>query len=193
MGVFIPNGFGTATIRMQLPGESGPGFNVLGLEREGTLTALQTAQQWGDAINNAGSPWTLLSNQVDTDQVEVRLNIGGELHIAAVALSITGGGADPMAPPQVSYLLKKGSGFAGRANRGRIFLPGVEETAVDPGGALTSGAISALQGAANQFLSDLGSLGQEMVILHENPALTPRVVTSLIVDGRVATQRGRLR
>jgi len=193
MGVFIPEGFGTATVRMQLPGESGPGFNVFGLEREGTLTALQTAQQWGDAINNAGSPWDLLSNQVLTDQVEVRLKIGGELHIAEIPITVVGGGADPMAPPQVSYLVKKLTGFAGRTNRGRFYLPGVEETAVTGAGELTATAISNLQAAANQFLNDLGTLGQEMVVLHENPALTPRPVTALVVDGRVATQRGRLR
>lgn len=193
MGVFIPEGFGTASVRMQLPGESGPGYNVFGLEREGTLTALQTAQQWGDAINNAGSPWTLLSNEVLTDQVEVRLKIGGELHVAAVALTVTGGDASAMAPPQVSWLIKKTTGFAGRSNRGRFFLPGAVEGAIDAGGALTPTALSNLQIAASQFLGDLGTLGQEMVVLHENPALTPRVVTALVVDARVATQRGRLR
>lgn len=71
------------------------------------------------------------------------------------------------------------------------------EANVDDTGALNSTAINAYQPMANEFLINLEALAgvDAMVVLHTTGETTPglpNVVTSLLVDGRVGTQRRRL-
>jgi hypothetical protein len=110
------------------------------------------------------------------------------------------------APPNVAALVQKKTGFGGRGNRGRVYLPwSVNEGEVDEIGQLTAVARTALQTAVDLFYGTLG-VGSNMVIANriydlpwDNPnrqltaLMIGKPVTSLRVDGLVATQRRRLR
>lgn len=97
----------------------------------------------------------------------------------------------------VALLVQKRSDFGGRRNRGRMFMPGVPESAVNEIGELTSTYRNAVQGLLDDWLENLQAGGalntSNMVILHSSAPSTPTVVTSLTCDSRVATQRRRLR
>lgn len=106
--------------------------------------------------------------------------------------SDNGGQSGSAMPPNVAYLIKKGTASGGRRNRGRMYLPGVAEANVDDTGLLNSVFLAA---AGADFASFIGFLTAEllpMVILHDGPG-APTVVTSFQLDARAATQRRRLR
>jgi hypothetical protein len=58
---------------------------------------------------------------------------------------------------------------------------------------LSGGAVTAYQTAVDGFLDDIATAGGQMVIFHPLPATAFSLVTSLHVETRLATQRGRLR
>jgi len=103
-----------------------------------------------------------------------------------------GGDLAGVATPQVAFLLRKRTAMGGRMNRGRMFLPGVPEGAVDGAGVVVPEMITDLQTACDAFLAAIDTLEGEMVILH-SASSDPTSVISLQADSRVATQRRRLR
>lgn len=108
------------------------------------------------------------------------------------AQDIAGPASVGVAPPNVTFLVRKRTALGGRANRGRLFLPGVAEAAVQNGGEIAAGTIAALQTACNDWLAGLTTLQMPMVLLH-NASSDPTDVSQLVVDSTAATQRRRLR
>lgn len=113
--------------------------------------------------------------------------------------------------PNTAYLVNKVTALGGRRNRGRMFLPGVFDGAVDDSGLVASGTVTQIQTALDDFLASMSIFGLSLLILH-SPAYTwglvnnqprriysstpppdPTPVTALIMTGMVATQRRRLR
>lgn len=92
-----------------------------------------------------------------------------------------------------------------------MFLPGVGEAYVSPGGVLTGAKVTAIQAALDDYLASMTTTGVPMVLLHDPstvwvleggqpkrvpvagaiPAPTP--VTGLSISSIVATQRRRVR
>lgn len=127
-----------------------------------------------------------------------------------VASGIAGGaGAGAVGPPSVAYLIRKLTAMGGRKGAGRLFQPGVAEANVDNSGAVLGSFLTTLQTAWTAFLNGLNSVSLPMYLIHSDgtyltiengeavtrvvTAVMPTEVTSLSVDGRVATQRRRLR
>jgi hypothetical protein len=101
-----------------------------------------------------------------------------------------------LAPQNVSFLAKKATAFAGKAFRGRMYLPCVVEGIVDNNGIVGASTITAMNLRLTNLLSNLASalaFPAPMVLLHSNPLIDPTTVTSLTMDTMVATQRRRLR
>ena len=173
-------------------------------------SANNSAQQWAEGIHDA---WGfVMQDRLTTEAAWTRVTTlkgdgsttpesgedGSPVYQGDFAMSA--------APPNVAALVQKKTGFGGRANRGRVYLPwSVNEGEVDEIGQLTAVARTALQTAVNSFYNT-PSVGPFMVIANrtydlpwDNPnrqltALTiGKPVTSLVVDGLVATQRRRLR
>lgn len=98
-------------------------------------------------------------------------------------------------PPNVSVLVLKQTGFGGRANRGRMFLPGFREDSVDASGIIDPTKLGNLQDALDDFFGSLTSLNLEPSLLHSesSPVATPTEVLSFVASNKVATQRRRLR
>jgi len=106
----------------------------------------------------------------------------------AVGGTATGGAA----VPQAAYLVRKIAAVGGRANTGRMYLPGVSESKVDGAGTVDSTFRNGRQTEMNTFLDDLGAADIGFVILHANGS-TPTDVTALLFEGKIATQRRRLK
>jgi len=107
---------------------------------------------------------------------------------AGVVGTVSGDGT----APQVAYLVKKLTALGGRKNRGRMYLPGPNESKVDADGSVISAFISSSQSSLDNFMTDTGAADIGIVILHTDLS-TPTDVTSLVMEPKVATQRRRLK
>lgn len=117
----------------------------------------------------------------------------------------------PFSSAQVCYLVHKNS-TSGRGQRqGRWYVPDVAEGNVDDNGNVTAGAITSITNEANQFRTDVGSyeyvvgsgihpVALRTVHVHKPVRTDPTTwtwtsstVDNVVCDGKVATQRRRLR
>lgn len=124
----------------------------------------------------------------------------------ASGAAVVGGTVQNSVPPNVAVLMKKATGFGGRKNRGRMYFPWyVDVTHVDEAGIIAGATVAALQTASTGFVADLTAAGVPFIIV--NKTIVPAVgsskayvsaytigpdVTSLTIEGQVATQRRRL-
>lgn len=190
----IPVGYGEATVRINTVAQGGPAYVVFGYEVGIGSDATASATNIADTLNNnPGLPTFLVTTYV-IDEVVVRQN-DGDPFLATATASVNAPGLFGSSPasPQVSTLIQKLTGFAGKQARGRMYVPGLNRDEISVTGTIGSTRLSQLQTAADQFLIDLTTNGCPMVLLHTSPAVPPTVVTSLNVDDLVATQRRRLR
>jgi hypothetical protein len=74
-----------------------------------------------------------------------------------------------------------------------MYLPGVQEDTVNDGGLVVGATLVNLAATAAAALSNWATSGAELVILHTDPADTPRPVVELAPAPLIATQRRRLR
>jgi hypothetical protein len=103
--------------------------------------------------------------------------------------------------PQVAALIRKKTNFAGKAMRGRMFLPGIVESDLDHLGKLTSTVRGNLQTAVDQMYADLTTFGKVMLAhscSYDDATQQPCIprswteVTKFEVDEMSATQRRRM-
>jgi hypothetical protein len=103
--------------------------------------------------------------------------------------------ANQSVAPNTSYLITKSTAAGGRAGRGRMFVPGCQETEVTSGGVVAPARQSALNTALEAFRGELISEGHPAVLLHgeDSPLTVPNPITGFDCQSLVATQRRRLR
>ena len=111
---------------------------------------------------------------------------------ADVATTLLGSHADAPGGAQVSMLIGKVSSLGGRRGRGRMYIPAIPESKIDPGGTLDATYASSAQTQATATLSAMLTNNVPMVLLHNDETI-PTPVTSLAVSNIVATQRRRQR
>ncbi|MQB02229.1 MAG: hypothetical protein GEU78_18625 [Actinobacteria bacterium] len=143
------------------------------------------------------APLSLLS-KVDASniltQVNVYRNVGGPpFFVGQWNGSLAGGaGGTGQAIPNVSVLVQKQTGLAGRRNRGRMYVPGIQAGGIGDDGVIDATQLTSWQAAADVWF-DAADAILPLVILHETPPDTATPVLSLSVQALVATQRRRLR
>lgn len=150
----------------------------------------------GDEMDNNVliGPAVMKVGQGTTDLIEVTAAGSGDF----------GASAGTYMPPQVSILLKKTTGNAGRKNRGRMYVPfAAPIAAVAENGSVTADYVAGFQTLADSFLDALTAAGAPMCIANKtfNTPLPPHhvthidsgpLVTALHVESLVATQRRRV-
>lgn len=114
------------------------------------------------------------------------------------AKPIVGPGSSEVAPPNVSYLVKKLGPLLVGQRTGRMYLPGIPESAVDENGVIAPATVTALQDLLDDFLSGLDGAGvNNLVLVHfTGPTDTTGTVSqinSLALQNVAATMRRRLR
>lgn len=107
-------------------------------------------------------------------------------------------GTDTLEPltQNCALLVQKRTGLAGRANRGRMYLPGLlAQDNVSPNGQIDPTSLGELQTSFTAWYDDLlveASTGiTDLLVLH--PVGAGTVITAFVVDDVLATQRRRLR
>ena len=108
-------------------------------------------------------------------------------------MNIAGNDPGPAAPPNLAILVKKQSVMGGHRGVGRFYLPGCAENKVDENGVLEATLVTDIQTRCDAFLHALEISAIPMMLFHNRPTDTPSKVTNLVVDGRAATQRRRMR
>jgi hypothetical protein len=105
-------------------------------------------------------------------------------------------------PANCATLVHKTTARGGRRGRGRFYIPwSASNTGTGEGGVLGSSDVTAVQNAVNSWRTDVATRVGPLVLLHRASAIgtqhpttpgPPNVITNMIVDPLVATQRRRL-
>lgn len=192
---FIPATYSESTTTFRLTGSQTYAQVVLG-HQQGTFSggnAGDMASAVFDAWENAGLGW--LDEGWTLDQVDVRANTGGTVTSGASGQTPVAGGASgaQASTPAVSVLIRKGTDQGGRHGRGRMYLPGMQETWTTEAGVLESSGLAAVVSFAAQFLDELDAVEMPMRLLHVDETLDPAIVLTLSPQTVLATQRRRQR
>lgn len=96
-------------------------------------------------------------------------------------------------PANTSFLIRKA--IAGTSNRfaGRMFWPGPRENKIDAGGVLVAGEYIDMQVALDEWVDDLDTVVNGYPLVFPSDGGSSTQVWKLDLQGKVATQRRRLR
>lgn len=197
MAVVIPTGFAHVSFLMSLTGDPELmsvtcGFNVVG--------AVEGPQQLCDAF--AGFWLTAFpanETQANWQFRGTRMLVGDEpnspiSYETTLLIPGTSEGTNTL-PQNCAYLVRKQTASAGRANRGRFYLPQFlgQEVDVSSTGMLSAAALASIQSKLDGLFADFATVPP--VILHDefSPVTTPTPVTGFALQPQIATQRRRLR
>lgn len=190
----IPSGF--AQINWKFAGTSAPNGAEVTLGVDISSYTGTPADAAGDAIAAYNSAVdSIMPATVTLASVLVKFGPNATGPSAEVTSGNAGSGGGASTSPNVAWLVHKNTALGGRAGRGRMYWPGVQESEVDPSGNLTTAFQTGAQTAMNNFLAALATDLLIPVVLHgaASPLSAPTTITGLTVDGRAATQRRRLR
>lgn len=202
----IPVGYFQATAFFQHDDDPDP-YNVVTLHEYDLTTFTET-----DHCNQIKEIWSatflpLMSLVMRLTKVVGRFGQDGGPPLIFESNTIDAGGstASDKLPQNSALLISKRTNLGGRRGRGRMFVPGVlGEAAVGETGVITSGVVADLQDKADDFLDQcttggLAALPVPLYLEHFPSTVSPgsepppTLVTSLVVDSLISTQRGRLR
>ncbi len=200
MALIIPAGHGQVIHQLSLANDPEPMAVTFGVKFDGQApTNAQTTVEDLHTIF-ASTLFSIPHSSYRFEQTEMRFVVAelGEPQVVVEVNPIQATGSANPLPQNCAALFHKRSNVTGRRNRGRLYLPGLSEGAVDPAGRLNSGEVTAYGGLANDWLNAvrLTESIADMVILHSDgisSAPAPTVVSSITVDPVIATQRRRLR
>jgi hypothetical protein len=200
MALLLPLGYAQVIHSLRLTGDAEPMIVTYGVDlEESSPDPSAVADRLGSVFGN--TMMGALSNQLNHFLTTVRLgtvaNVPGATGVAAK--NDFGSETGNLVPQNSAFLVKKVTSGSGRRNQGRMYFPGVPEAAVTNIGVLPdSGVRTNLRSAIGNWLAAIkaGVDAVDMVVLHSeglSAAPPPTVVTSLILDDLIATQRRRLR
>lgn len=186
---FIPGGFAHVAVELRLENDPDPMYITYGVEVNSLELDVANdlhAAFVGNMLAVIGSDYSAVSTTLITDNIAVTSQTG----------SFPGEDNAASCPSNCAMLVKKVSGFRGRANTGRMYIPGISEGNVENNGALTTGQLTVAQAAVSDWYAAIfGVEGvDDLVILHSTEALgAPTPVVALQVQPVIATQRRRMR
>lgn len=185
MGYDIPLGYSRCTFKFSAIGASGSkpvfGFGTKRLPSQELVDDL--AALWADSFQaNTYAAYFC-------ESVEARDNF----NVNEAVIADNGEHTGTVAAPNTCALVKLSSGFSGRSNRGRIYLPGMvgKEEIVDSG-EIIEAAVTRIQSVIDDLVLYLGDGETGLYILHSTE-LEPTSVATANVEVLAATQRRRMR
>lgn len=203
MSSYIPNAYGECAVYWNVSSDPEPmvctfGFANATLSTDTTAIAaeLRTGLVGTGKLIDTATMFT--TNQLTKIRVTVR--VGGDLYqgensTTAVGTVATTATAHPPAN-NTAFLIQKKSNILGRRNRGRMFWPitNMDTEKVNQLGAIDSTYLAAEQTKWTTLLSYMfTTISRPMYILHSVSEVAPTPVAFLIFNGKVATQRRRMR
>lgn len=186
MGYVVPDGFARVQINFiqRALGGSTPTFGF-GVNVNPSTELLDTIEGWvnDNLLDFLATGWQLDTIVAYNDELLFDRIIGLSGHEEA-----------DMMPPAVAALIKLTSDNRGRANRGRIYVPGVlRESDVDDAGNIGGTKLADLVDLFGALGVALIGIDATFYILHSSADLDPTLVTSAGPEPLVATQRRRQR
>lgn len=128
---------------------------------------------------------------------KVAVKFGPNSTGTTIEVTGTAAGADGSTTvgPMEALLVTKQTALGGRQGRGRFYLPGASSAKLNPSGLWDASWLVSAQADADAWLADMLSADIPPVLLHSEGSsdTTPEPITSLSVQGRVASQRRRNR
>jgi hypothetical protein len=196
MGIIVPPGYKNVAYRFKLTGDNEEMIISIGVSIDSLLDGPTTAQTAYDAGAGPGSPFAgsnMLPSWQFTGTTVTEMTGTGALiseHAGTVIGTATGGSL----PVNCALLVRKNTAQGGRMHRGRMYVPpfSIAEAGVNTLGDLPEG-LAELQADWNLFYTALVSQDLEPVLFHSVVGVAPTPITSFTVDGKIATQRRRLR
>jgi hypothetical protein len=156
------------TIGWQLPGGKA-GHNVLTGRYTGTFSG-SVAQANAMLLALAtGAPATALLSHLSANThlifVNIRdLNTANQPLISSTTPGVVGSAAGPPLPNEMALVITEHTALTGRANRGRMYIPGWSSAAVDVDNTAVAAAVTDLQAWANTVQNALNGSGYQLVI-----------------------------
>ena len=188
----IPAGHALLTFVFSGPG-AGPGgcVTTMGVSHVSEEFPAVFAEEMYDDF--ASTIVTHLSSQVQLDECRVRFGTAeGEVvlsHFASTAGSVGGDNE----PPSLCWPVVKFTALGGRANRGRMFIPGLFTVATTPTGAISAGTIVSFNVELQNWIDAMELHDAFPVLFHLETGDPPTPIT-FVSCGNMAYSRGtRLR
>lgn len=188
----IPAGFAQASLFFT--GDALPtgaaitlGINPSGLVVTPLLAATAVSDAWdaSDMIRCYTNDCTLSSILVKFGPNDT----GPSAEISAAAVGTFGGDTGY---PGAALLVTKQTSLGGREGKGRFYLPGLGEAAIELGGNISTGVLADMQEAVGFLVGEFSERDIPLVLLH-NSGTSPTVVEACVAAVRPGTQRRRNR
>jgi len=176
------------------------GVNVLHYFVTGVAGGSLTDQQVVDGLSTTLAPLykAMMSNQASYSGLRVQKIKPAPVTVAVVSTNGAGVGTTGTlnTPPQTAMLMSKRTAFAGRANRGRMYISFPSDSYTLANGGITAGGITAATALANTlFASITVTVGGASVtlapIIYQKATGTSVFVTNIVFPASYATQRRR--
>jgi len=189
--VIIPIGFGQVNFIHAGPGNPLGAQCTLGFDNTGSG---QTAQACADSFATLWVNRIMpnLSSSTEFTGTLVKLGPNSTGPSAVSPASVNGGDGAAQCGPQVACIISKVTAQGGRRGKGSMFLPVIEDSDVDTGGAIAGGKTTALLTDFNDFLVDAIALDLVPVLLHSG-GQTPTPITEMVPMAQSGSQRRRNR
>jgi hypothetical protein len=193
--VIIPPGYANIQFRMSATNGSASGhkgLTAIGVAIE-AADPVQLMEDAKDAYESFLSPYT--GNLWEGDSIVLQVGTSGDPVTYEAGAWEGGSAGGEQLPPNCALLIKKLSGEGGRAHRGRMFIPSPAEDGVGNDGNLSPTQFASFTGDVNDFLAAIQAADgvTDAVIFHTTDDESPTVITSLVAQRMIATQRRRLR
>ncbi len=189
----IPTGW--AQINIVFEGLAAPrGAQVVYAAQRVTGGGIDNPQQAADFVRGAWQNEVMPNLVQALTLKEVRVKFGpNATGLDATSTSGQAGGVvQPAEAPQVAALIRKITAQGGRQGKGRMFLPGIPESAVQ-GGALNTATIDAINAFMLDLLNVHNAVQFPVALLHAEALVSPYIVLAFQTQSIVATQRRRIR
>lgn len=193
-----PNGFANCSVRIQLTGFTRPAFVTFGVEDNTGFDPTGLA----DVVRDAWLATVSMNSQLDssTTATEFTVRVGqpaGDDAVGSVSSTVVGGRALNSGPPSQSVLIHKRTARAGRAGRGRLFMPwwGLTAGELPDNGLIATAQLNTMNATVDTWLAAHTAASAPLVLLHPTPSTPVRIpdlITDLSVDPLISTQRRRL-
>lgn len=185
---------GNALLTFVFGGEAaGPGgcVTTMGVSHVVEETPSEFAQEMYDAFGT--TILDVLSGFVSLTECRVRMGTAEGEFVTSAFGSSTGAVGGDGEPPNLAWPIVKFTELGGRANKGRMFIPGLPDGAVEPNGAIETVARAGMNDALDAWVVELIAADAFPVLFHPTTEAPPTEIIS-IVCGNLAYSRGtRLR
>lgn len=192
MSIQIPPGFAHIDMAFRHSTYQRDAHVTFGVDIQGDpdFVASGCLDAWMDAYNGR------LDSQVTLREVTATIGQdGGDPTIQVAPNTTAGARSGDSGTVALALLVSKRTGLGGRRNGGRSFLPWmIADTEVNELGIVTGSVVTSMQERADDFFDYLTTVDLPMVILHRTGVTAvpaPTLVTSLLVEGVISTQRRR--